>query len=59
MVINMNKDFAVRKHIRLKDYDYGSAGSYFITICAIDRKCIFSDVVGRGLVSRVTWYTTV
>lgn len=31
-----------RKHPRLDMYDYSSTGLYFITICAHNRKCIFS-----------------
>lgn len=31
-----------RKHPRLDNYDYSSAGLYFITICSHNRKCIFS-----------------
>ena len=38
-----------RKHPRLDTYDYSSTGLYFITICAHNRNCIFSRVVGRGL----------
>jgi putative transposase len=34
-----------RKSIRLKGYDYASAGAYFVTICAQDRACVFGDVV--------------
>ena len=34
-----------RKHPRLDNYDYSSAGLYFITICAHNRKCIFSRIV--------------
>ena len=33
-----------RRSIRLKGYDYSSAGAYFVTICAKDRKCIFGDI---------------
>ena len=35
-----------RKSPRLKDYDYSTSGAYFITICAKDRKCLFSNIVG-------------
>ena len=38
-----------RKHPRLKNYDYSTAGAYFITICTQNRQCILSRVVGRGL----------
>lgn len=37
-----------RKPTRLKDYNYSSVGSYFITICSKDRKHIFSRIVGGG-----------
>ncbi|MBQ8439439.1 MAG: hypothetical protein IJX19_02145 [Clostridia bacterium] len=34
-----------RKDLRLKQYDYSSAGAYFVTICIQDRKCILSDII--------------
>ena len=37
-----------RKRTRLKEYDYSSEGSYFITICSKDKKPIFSKIVGDG-----------
>ena len=37
-----------RKQNRLKDYDYDSAGAYFITVCTQDRKCLLSHIVGGG-----------
>lgn len=39
---------AARKHPRLKEYDYAQPGSYFITVCTKDKKCILGRVVGRG-----------
>lgn len=33
-----------RRSIRLKGYDYGQAGLYFITICTQNRVCLFGDV---------------
>ena len=30
---------------RLSDYDYGSNGAYFITICTKDKVCYFGDIV--------------
>ena len=33
-----------RKSTRLKNFDYSSAGAYFVTICSKDRKRIFSDI---------------
>ena len=35
-----------RKNSRLKDYDYSSAGAYFLTICTHNRRKLLSDVVG-------------
>lgn len=37
-------EFKSRKNIRLKEYDYNSAGSYFITFCVQDRKKILSHI---------------
>jgi len=34
----------VRKHIRLRNYDYSSEGYYFITICTDERKCFFGYI---------------
>lgn len=41
-------EFPKRKQNRLKDYDYDSAGAYFITVCTQDRKCLLSHIVGGG-----------
>ena len=41
----MEKDFPTRKNLRIKHYDYSSKGAYFITICAKDRKRIFSNII--------------
>ena len=38
-----------RKHTRLDNYDYSSAGAYFVTICTQNRQCVLSCIVGRGL----------
>lgn len=34
-----------RYSIRLKDYDYSSNGTYFITICTQNRELLFGDIV--------------
>ena len=34
-----------RKPTRLKNFDYSSAGAYFITICIKDRKRILSNII--------------
>ena len=40
--------YAVRKSSCLKNYDYSSSGTYFITFCVKDKVCLLSSVVGRG-----------
>ena len=40
------KELPKRKSNRLSDYDYGSEGAYFITVCTKDKKCILSRIVG-------------
>ena len=43
-------DLPKRKPTRLKEYDYSTPGAYFVTICAKDRKNIFSKItVGDGV----------
>ena len=42
-------DIQRRKPNRLKDYDYSSAGSYFITICTKDRQNILCEIVGATI----------
>ena len=37
-----------RKPNRLTEYDYGTNGAYFVTICTQDRKKILSSIVGDG-----------
>ena len=38
-----------RKHPRLNQFDYSSAGAYFVTICTQNKRCVLSRIVGRGL----------
>jgi len=39
-----------RRSIRLPHYDYGDAGTYFITLCVQNRRCLFGQVVDRSMV---------
>ncbi len=50
----MDKTPLPDKHaIRLKNYDYNSPGTYFITICTKNRKQILSEIrVGTGVLDR-------
>ena len=43
--MDKEKELPKRKDLRLKQYDYSSAGAYFVTICTKDRKRILSDIV--------------
>ena len=43
----MQKELLVRKHPRLKGYDYNSNGAYFITMCVKDGHTMLGQVVGR------------
>ncbi len=45
-----NPDIHQRSSIRLKDYDYSSAGAYFVTICTHDKECWLGDVVNSEMV---------
>ena len=47
-----------RKNNRLAEYDYSSAGAYFVTICTQDKRRILSDIaVGEGLAPPVVRLT--
>ncbi|MCL1858127.1 MAG: hypothetical protein FWF92_02695 [Oscillospiraceae bacterium] len=43
----MEKELPVRKHPRLKNYDYSSNGAYFITMCVEGRHEMLGQIVGR------------
>ena len=43
--MDKEKELPKRKDLRLKQYDYSSAGVYFVTICTKDRKRILSDII--------------
>ncbi len=47
--MDKDKELPKRKHPRLDNYDYSSAGAYFVTICTQNRRCVLSRIVGRGL----------
>lgn len=46
----MSIEFPKRKKIRLQEYDYSTAGAYFITICVRDRRRILWDFVGADII---------
>ena len=53
----MDRNFPLRKHSRLKQYDYSTPGYYFITICTQNRRCLLSHIVGRGLAPAAIQFT--
>jgi putative transposase len=53
-----------RRSIRLKGYDYKSAGAYFVTICTEGRECVLDDPTIAGIIEDVwqvlpTWFPTI
>jgi len=50
MVMCMNNELPVRKSIRLKDYDYSTAGYYFVTVCVKDKHEMLGKTVGTNCV---------
>lgn len=47
--VRKTSEMPKRKQIRIKEYDYSQPGYYFITICASERKCLFSSLVGAAI----------
>ena len=45
----MSESATRRRSLRLKGYDYTSAGAYFVTICAQDKACLFGNVVDGAM----------
>lgn len=43
--MNTEPDTWHRRTIRLRGYDYGSAGAYFVTIATHRRVCLFGEVI--------------
>lgn len=39
-------EYSDRRSHRLTGYDYSTPGTYFVTICTKDKKCILSKIVG-------------
>lgn len=45
MLSNRLTNTLKRKSIRLQEYDYTRAGTYFVTLCAHQRECVFGNIV--------------
>lgn len=48
--MRFNPDIHRRQSIRLRNFDYASAGAYFVTVVTQGRECVFGDVVGGDMV---------
>jgi len=48
------KELPVRKHTRLKKYDYSQSGSYFVTFCVKDRHELLGRIVDTNLNAQLT-----
>ena len=49
--MDKEKELPKRKSTRLKNFDYSSAGAYFVTICIRDRMHILSQIVKTELMT--------
>ena len=45
--------FPVRKHPRLKAYDYATANYYFVTICTHNKSCIFGSPMNLSPIGKL------
>jgi len=64
MTTRYDPDRHHRRSIRLKGYDYSSAGAYFVTICTRGRECVLDDPVVTGIITDVWhalpgWFPTI
>lgn len=46
----MNMQLPIRKRIRIENYDYATAGAYFVTVCTANKERIFWDNVGADII---------
>ena len=53
-----------RRSIRLRNYDYRRQGSYYVTICAHEKRCIFGEIKDNaaclneiGNIAKSNWLT--
>ncbi|MBI2354681.1 MAG: hypothetical protein HYV06_06595 [Deltaproteobacteria bacterium] len=49
--MTFNPDIHHRRSIRLRNFNYASAGAYFVTICSQGRECLFGEVVDGVMVA--------
>lgn len=46
----MEKQLPERRSIRLDGYDYSHEGTYYLTICSYDKKCLFGKIHGGEMI---------
>ncbi len=61
--MSYNPDKYHRQSIRLRSYDYSQPGAYFVTICSLERECIFGEIAdgqiglnALGEIVEVCWH---
>jgi putative transposase len=42
--------FERKSSLRLKDFDYSQPGAYFVTICTVQRLCLFGEIIHDQMV---------
>ncbi len=52
--------------MRLRNYDYANPGAYFVTICSLQKECLFGDVINvemklneYGIVLHECWHNLI
>lgn len=45
-----NPEIHHRRSVRLQGYDYSKEGLYFITICTLDKLCLFGEIVDTKMI---------
>jgi REP element-mobilizing transposase RayT len=51
----LDKTIHHRRSIRLRGFDYSSAGAYFVTLCTQDRVCMLQHPILMGIITDI-WY---
>ena len=56
--MNEKTDLHVRKQIRLRDFDYFSCETYFITVCTKNRQCLFGTPTIPTVINQLKGYVS-
>jgi len=52
--MSFKPDMHHRHSNRLRDYDYSQGGAYFVTICVLQRECLFGEIVDGEMIMNET-----